>query len=228
MSEITENRAAERDGRAPHTARGEAQRQALARAAYQIIAESGFEGLRTRDVAERVGVNIATLHYYFATKEDLIRGVVDLLVEEFATFRAPDQPPLEALSPRDGLRSELEDVRAQIKARPDTYIVLLELYMRSFRDPQIRQMLGELDAGWRDHLESLLAAGVRAGEFPADLDIHTTSAVLMAFSKGMAMQLLSDPNSVPIESVYDEIARLTAAQEVSPGGAAHSKPATRR
>jgi hypothetical protein len=27
------------------------------------------------------------------------------------------------------------------------------------------------------------------------------------------MQLLSDPDSVPVESVYDEIARLTAARD---------------
>jgi AcrR family transcriptional regulator len=199
----------ERDGRAPHTAHGEAQRQALAHAAYQIIAESGFEGLRTRDVAARAGVNIATLHYYFATKEDLIRGVVELLAHEFATFRAPDQPPLEELSPREGLRSDLEDVRYQIKTRRDTYIVLFELYMRSFRDPQIREMLHVMDAGWREHLESLLSAGVRAGEFPSDLDIHATSAVLITFSKGVAMQLLSDPDSVPVKSIADEIARLT-------------------
>jgi TetR/AcrR family transcriptional regulator, regulator of cefoperazone and chloramphenicol sensitivity len=154
-------------------------------------------------------VNIATLHYYFATKEDLIRGVVELLAQEFATFRAPNQPPLEELPPREGLRSELEDTREQIKTRPDTYIVLFELYMRSLRDAQIREMLREMDAGWREHLESLLVAGVRAGEFPPDLDIHTTSAVLMAFGKGMAMQLLSDPDSVPVQSIYDEIARLT-------------------
>jgi AcrR family transcriptional regulator len=215
MSDVTESRATEREGRASHTAHGEAQRQALAHAAYQIIAESGFEGLRTRDVAERVGVNIATLHYYFATKEDLIRGVVDLLIQEFATFRAPGQPPLDELSPREGLRSELEDVREQIKARRDTYGVLFELYMRSLRDPQIRAMLREMDAGWREHLESLLSAGVRAGEFPPDLDIHTTSAVLIAFSKGMAMQLLSDPDSVPVQSVFDEIARLTTARSSS-------------
>lgn len=215
MSDLPESQAPERDGRAPHTAHGEAQRQALARAAYQIIAESGFEGLRTRDVAARAGVNIATLHYYFATKEDLIRGVVDLLIQEFTTFRAPGQPPLEELSPREGLRSELEDVREQIKARRDTYIVLFELYMRSLRDPQIREMLSEMDARWREHLESFLVAGVRSGEFPADLDIHTTSAVLIAFSKGMAMQLLSDPDSVPVQSIYDEIARLTAGRATS-------------
>jgi AcrR family transcriptional regulator len=211
MSEVSENQATERDGRALHTARGEAQRQALARAAYQIIAESGFEGLRTREVAERVGVNIATLHYYFATKEDLVRGVVQLLMQEFQVYHAPDQPPLAEMSPRDGLRSELEDVRYQVKARPDTYTVLFELYMRSLRDPQIREMLRELDAHWREHLESFLVAGVATGDFPSDLDVHTTSAVLIAFSKGMAMQLLSDPDSVPIESVADEIARLTAA-----------------
>jgi AcrR family transcriptional regulator len=203
----------EREGRALHTAHGEAQRQALVRAAYQIIAESGFEGLRTRDVAARAGVNIATLHYYFATKEDLIRGVVELLQEEFAAYRAPGQPPLEEMSPREGLRSELEDVRSQIKTRRDTYIVLFELYMRSLRDPQISGMLRGMDAGWREHLESLLSAGVRAGEFPPDLDIHITSAVLIAFSKGIAMQLLSDPESVPVESIADEFARLTTLRD---------------
>jgi AcrR family transcriptional regulator len=214
MSEATE-----KVGRAAHTtahtAHGEAQREALARAAYQIIAESGFEGLRTRDVAERVGVNIATLHYYFSTKEDLVRGVMQLLMREFETFHAPDQPPLEEMSPRDALRTELEEVRYQIKARPDTYIVLFELYMRSLRDPLIREMLSEMDARWREHLESFLVAGARSGEFPADLDIHTTSAVLIAFSKGIAMQLLSDPDSVPVQSIYDEIARLTAGRAAS-------------
>ena len=51
-------------------------RRALVAAAYQRIASDGFEGLRTRDVAADAGVNIATLHYYFPTKEALIRGVI--------------------------------------------------------------------------------------------------------------------------------------------------------
>ena len=66
----------------PHTAHGEAQRRALVRAAYDLIAEDGLEGLRTRKVADRAKVNVATLHYYFKSKEDLIRGVVGLLREQ--------------------------------------------------------------------------------------------------------------------------------------------------
>ena len=52
-------------------------RSALVLAAYRQIAARGFEGLRTREVAAEVGVNIATLHYYFPTKEKLIEGVVE-------------------------------------------------------------------------------------------------------------------------------------------------------
>jgi len=40
-------------------------RTALVKAAFQVLAQQGFEGLRTRAVAAAVGVNVATLHYHF-------------------------------------------------------------------------------------------------------------------------------------------------------------------
>lgn len=52
-----------REGTAPKT-QGDQRRRSLVLAAYQLIAEGGFERLRTRDIAARAGVNIATLHYY--------------------------------------------------------------------------------------------------------------------------------------------------------------------
>ena len=68
--------------------RREDRRQALVGAAYAQIARQGFEGLRTRDVAAEVGVNIATLHYYFPSKESLIRGVVELSMQRFRSTLA--------------------------------------------------------------------------------------------------------------------------------------------
>jgi AcrR family transcriptional regulator len=64
-------------------------RRELVIAAYELIAESGLEELRTRDIAAKVGINISTLHYYFETKEDLIAAVVDHMTELFRTLRAP-------------------------------------------------------------------------------------------------------------------------------------------
>src|SRR5437773_6954831 len=65
------------------TAEGLDRKTALVQAAYRAIAAEGFEGLRTRDVADEAGVNVATLHYYFPTKEQLIRGVVEYTMGRF-------------------------------------------------------------------------------------------------------------------------------------------------
>ena len=53
-------------------------RREIAAAARDLIVEKGVEGLRTRDIAERVGINVATLHYHVPTKEALIELVAEL------------------------------------------------------------------------------------------------------------------------------------------------------
>src|SRR5690348_10879893 len=68
---------------------GDTRRRDLVLAAYHLIAEKGFEGLRTRDVARRAAVNNATLYYYFPTKQGLIQGVVEYLVQQFVTIQGP-------------------------------------------------------------------------------------------------------------------------------------------
>src|SRR5690606_22021738 len=61
----------------------EDRRAAIARAAGELIVEKGVEGLRTRAIAERVGINIATLHYHVPTKEALIGLVAETMKTEF-------------------------------------------------------------------------------------------------------------------------------------------------
>src|ERR1700716_4084295 len=88
-------------------------RQELVQAAFHQIAAHGFEGLRTRDVAGEVGVNIATLHYYFPTKEALIRGVLEYAMERFRSTLEPHG------SPSDQLRNHLRAVRKLMTAEPE-------------------------------------------------------------------------------------------------------------
>ncbi len=95
---------------APRAHHGDSQRQqALILAAFHLIAERGFEGLRTREVAARAGVNIATLHYYFATKEALIWGVRDYIGAQYMVLHAPGYR--REGTPLERLRMEFADVR---------------------------------------------------------------------------------------------------------------------
>src|SRR5919199_526155 len=85
------------DDAQPTAEPGSERRRALVTAAFQRIAAEGFEGLRTRDVAADVGVNIATLHYYFPTKEALIRGVIGQAMQRFQATMPAEGSPREQL-----------------------------------------------------------------------------------------------------------------------------------
>lgn len=52
-------------------------RREILKAAEESFAASGFVGATTRQVANRAGVNVATLHYHFGNKERLYRAVLD-------------------------------------------------------------------------------------------------------------------------------------------------------
>jgi AcrR family transcriptional regulator len=43
------------------------------RAAVALMAEDGYEGTSTRDIANAVGVSVAALYYHFPSKQDLLR-----------------------------------------------------------------------------------------------------------------------------------------------------------
>src|SRR5579864_1137179 len=68
--------------------------------AEAVFAERGLEGTSTAMIAERAGLPKANLHYYFPTKLDLYRRVLDDIFEEW--YRAADtfdcsDDPVEAI-----------------------------------------------------------------------------------------------------------------------------------
>ena len=159
--------------------------KAVVSAAYSLIAEKGFEGLRTREVAEKVGINSATLHYYFPTKEALIQGVVEHLMQELRTSRAATDDSDPAL---DRLRAEFTDIRVRLKEAPEQLVVLTELAVRAWRDPAIARILRYLDQGWRDHLISIFEAGIAERTFRSDLDVGATADAMMSQLRGLGYQ----------------------------------------
>src|SRR6202163_4574616 len=148
----------------PVRSRKEDRQQALVRAAFNQIAERGFEGLRTREVAAGVGVNIATLHYYFPTKESLIRGVVEHAMGRFRSTLAPHG------SPADQLRNHLRAVRKLLADEPELGSVMGELTLRSARDKTIARIMTEMYDAWHMTMRGLLRRAVKEGGLRPELD----------------------------------------------------------
>lgn len=72
----------------------------MARAALELFAEQGFERTTLTDVAAALGVGRRTLFRYYASKNDMVwgdfEGVLDRL-RRALTSASPDEPTMEAL-----------------------------------------------------------------------------------------------------------------------------------
>ena len=182
-------------------------RIALLRAAFDTIAEAGFEGLRTRLVASRAGVNIATLHYYFPSKQDLIQGLASFIGARFLALHGPSPAP-SGLPALDRLRQEFSDGRFYQKDHPEMLLVLQEFVLRGKRDPSVQKVVDQMHAGWRYGVEQMVHAGVGDGTFRADIPPAEIILMLMSIFSGSA--------SLP-SGQMDAVERNTEAWLLSPG-----------
>ena len=83
--------------------------RAILEAAEKVFAEAGFGGATMQLSADMAGLPKANLHYYFATKEDLYRRVVQQIFEIW----------LDAASSFDNAPGPIEGIGAYIDAKMD-------------------------------------------------------------------------------------------------------------
>jgi AcrR family transcriptional regulator len=163
----------------------EKRRQELVLAAFNQIAKHGFEGLRTRDVAAEVGVNIATLHYYFPTKESLIKGVLEYAMGRFRSTLAPHG------SPADQLRNHLRAVRKLLVEEPQLSSVMGELALRSARDRSMAALMTEMYDAWHATMRGLLRRAVKEGNLRPEIDSDGVAALVVASLTAMTLPTMT-------------------------------------
>ena len=83
--------------------------RAILEAAEKVFAEAGFGGATMQLIADMAGLPKANLHYYFATKEDLYRRVVQQIFEIW----------LDAAASFDNAPGPVEGIGAYIDAKMD-------------------------------------------------------------------------------------------------------------
>jgi AcrR family transcriptional regulator len=121
------------------------------------------------------------LHYYFPTKEALIRGVVAHAMDRFRSTLAPHG------SPADQLRNHLRAVRKLLRDEPEVGAVMGELALRSARDPSLARIMAESYQAWHQTLRGLLRRAARAGHLSHELDNDDVAALIMATLTSMTL-----------------------------------------
>ena len=195
----------------PRRESGDQRRCAIAKAARGLIIEKGLEGLRTRDIAERVGINIATLHYHVPSKEALVALVAESLRVDFKTqaLRHPraDQPGLLQL------QIEFNEFREIVAEMPELIGVLSELVDRARRDASIADIILPMQAFWTSQFAEIFRIGIADGSFRPGIDPDAAAIIVTA--------ALSDcwrpHRRNQLEAVMAELERAFSASPVSQG-----------
>jgi DNA-binding transcriptional regulator YbjK len=146
---------------ATHRASGQARRDALLKAAIEVVAERGVAGATHREVAARAGVPASTTSYFFASIDDLV-------LEALRTFAAGQVAQIEALTAAieptgAGLDALAGQVAEALFAAPDqANVAQFETYLEATRRPELRDEVAQVLGAFERLAEATLrAAGVR-------------------------------------------------------------------
>lgn len=194
-----------------HRESAQRRRDALLRAAVEIVAEAGPGAATHRAVAARAGLPPATTSYFFSSIDELLTEAT----RHFAGQQAQAYAEL-ADALHDAPAADLLDgfVAALMAADRTVELGQVEAYLRAARDPSVRAGAAEVMAAFED----TAAAALRAAGL-AEPERH--ARVLTAFVDGFILQHLANPrpdDETRLRDGFDML--LAAARGAIPAGAA--------
>jgi AcrR family transcriptional regulator len=192
------------DGDGPSQARGtnvavrqSERREAILRAAAEVIGERGVHETRIADIAERAGVSPGLAVYYFDSKDRLLAEALTFSEERFYREMMEDLDQLSTC--RDRLVRLIERSCPMLDDATDyaEWTLWVEMWSRALRDPAIKGDREALDQRWRDTIAAIVREGRRSMEF-APVDVDDFVLRLAAVIDGLVIQvLLGDPRIRP-------------------------------
>lgn len=168
-------------------------------AAAELIAEDGLGQLRMADVADRAGMSVGHVTYYFPSKTRLLVRAIQLSEEQF------HEQVRDALAVHDDAWSRLTalvELAAATGPRDPGWLLWFEVWANAAVDPGLAEVQRELDGWWRRQMGEVIDFGVRAGAFrPAGAG--RACSVLSALTDGLSVQLALGSDAVTRPELID-------------------------
>lgn len=129
-----------------------ATREALLRAASQVVIDKGVEALTLDAVAQQAGVSKGGLLYHFPNKDALMAGMVEQLIQDFEAvlqteFDQDDAPG----TPGQWVRAY---IRATLRFSKQTLALIARLSSIAADSPSLLEAAKAYDQQWRQRIET--------------------------------------------------------------------------
>jgi AcrR family transcriptional regulator len=158
--------------------------QAINAAAIDLFFKHGYEAATLRDVADRVGLKVASLYNYISSKQELLFGIMSCVMDDL--LREVEQAVVDQVDPVERLRAAVRShVVFHASRTKEVFIGNSELRSLSPKNrAQIIRQRDRYEALFRDIVQQGRDAGVFRVE---DVDVKVTSFGLLAMCTGPSM-----------------------------------------
>lgn len=170
----------------------------LLEAARRVLERDGYAGLRLEAISRESGLAHSLIRYHFGSKAGLVGVLIDwLLYETYVAMHAG----MTSLPPEDtrgrittmthGLRMLFLDI--------PSYRLYLDLVVAALHDDDLRLKLADSFSGQRRLIMEALEGFSGSSSRPK---AEALSAIVVAFSDGLAMQVIADKTVLDLEEIF--------------------------
>ncbi|GAA1001038.1 TetR/AcrR family transcriptional regulator [Subtercola frigoramans] len=164
--------------------KGAARRQEILRTAMEVIARKGYNGTTLRAIGRALGIEPAHIIYYFGTREDLLREVVEQWSQDNRDL---------AKSTTDALDQYATAIRQNLTIRGIVQLYIAFAAEAVDPDHPAHDYFRERFATTSKMLSDAVREGQRQGLIKSELDPDRTARWLVALADGLQLQSLIDP-----------------------------------
>ena len=176
-------------------------KEALIRAGYATIVEKGLQGLTMESTAQRAGSSKGGSLYYFPTKEDLMVGILEWVLNK--VHASLDAAVAAQSGPRAKLGAELELLFHSVELNRKFYRVLLDYLGTGGRNPLFHRLLLGFYRNCHERDRKIVEAGIRQKQF-RKVDPDDAARIIRAVVDGLCIQWLLAGENTPLEPYQNQ------------------------
>jgi AcrR family transcriptional regulator len=162
-------------------------RKLIISATRQVMVTRGLNQLRIADVAKAAKLSSGIIHYYFDSKEELIRDTFEQSFEE--SLRSREKIVTSGLPPGQRLIALIDSYIPRDEVTIEAWHVWLQLWAGALREEELRRINETAYENWRNLISSVILECHAVGALTSS-DPESAANALVALIDGLAVQVL--------------------------------------
>jgi AcrR family transcriptional regulator len=179
----------------------EERRSQIVDAAITCFAKRGYYEASMDDIAREAGLSKGSLYWYFPSKRDLFRSLIEAWIAEVMV----GLPEAVAACETSGQKLMLiaDSIKNTVAIRPELARAQLEFAAQAVRDDEIREWFRVNYVEQRTFLAGILEEGIHSGEFRR-VPVDATARLIMAYFDGLFLHREVNDIGDEIDVLLDE------------------------